>query len=98
MGKTANHDEDLPPTDLVMARLVFQSNVARTKASLSSSFCLIRIFLMLLQTFDGVIGCGKLFTAFDGIYDVMMCQLWMKATLAVSIGLQAPNLPFVQEV
>ena len=46
MGKTANHDEDLPPTDLVMARLVLQSNVARTKASLSSSFCLIRILCL----------------------------------------------------
>ena len=39
MGKTVNHDEDLLPTDLVMARLVFGSNVARTEVSLSSSFC-----------------------------------------------------------
>ena len=46
MGKTANNDEDLPPTDLVMARLVFQCNVARTEASLSSSFCLIRILCL----------------------------------------------------
>ena len=39
MGKTVNHDEDLLPTDLVMASLVFGSNVARTEVSLSSSFC-----------------------------------------------------------
>ena len=29
MGKTVNHDEDLLPTDLVMACLVLGSNVAR---------------------------------------------------------------------
>ena len=93
MGKTVNYDEDLLPTDLVMARLVFGSNVTRTEVSSAhhsaEKSC---AQLMLLQTLDRVIGCRKLLAALDSIYDVPALDV-AKATFEVSTVLRTPISP-----
>ena len=66
MGKTVNCDEDLLPPDLVMARLVVESNVAKTEcphhSAEESCAC-----WMLLQIFGW---SDKMWKPFDGIHKI----------------------------